>query len=177
MVGLHMTGTALSWIQGLLRNNLITTWSRLFEDLRERFGSDMFEDKLEDLTRLRQTSTMDEYIYRFEALLNEVDSQDEKALITYFGGGLTDDLRQQLKINRPRTLHEAFATAKVYEAHLDRSSYTFRSGMRQTSDPHRFRTAPTLLLSAVSPKEPIIKVLPAGGQQITTLRRGPTTEE
>lgn len=36
--GFHMTGKALSWIWGLRRNNLILTWARFVEDLRERFG-------------------------------------------------------------------------------------------------------------------------------------------
>lgn len=67
-------------------------WSRLVEDLRERFSTNIFEDKLEEVTRLRQTSNMANYIDRFEALMNEVDNQDEKSLITYFEGGLSDDL-------------------------------------------------------------------------------------
>lgn len=65
---------------------MITTWDHLVEDLRERFGTDAFEDKFEEPTRLQQTSTVVEYIGRFEALLNEVDNQDEKSLIIYFGG-------------------------------------------------------------------------------------------
>lgn len=130
MAGLHMMGTALAWICGLRRNRLITTWPHHVEDLREQFGIDIFENKLEELTRLQQTTSVANYIDRFEALLNEVDGQDEKALITYFGRGLTEELRRQLKISRLGTLREAFATAKVYEAHLGRGIGGGQSGGR-----------------------------------------------
>lgn len=128
MAGFHMTGTALAWIWGLRRNRLITTWARLVDDLREWFGTDIFEDKLEELTRLQQTSTVANYIDRFEALLNKVDEQDEKSLITYFEGGLMKELRRQLKISRLGTLREAFTTTKVYEAHLGQGFGGGRSG-------------------------------------------------
>lgn len=79
-----MTKEALSWIRGLRRNNLLTTWEKFAEDLKERFGESAFDDKLEELSRLVQTSTMAEYMGRFEALLNEVEGQNEESLISYF---------------------------------------------------------------------------------------------
>lgn len=40
----HTTGSALSWIRGLRRNKLLTTWSRFVEDLCERFRTAEFEN-------------------------------------------------------------------------------------------------------------------------------------
>lgn len=68
-----MLGKALAWIKGLRYNNLLSTWARFIEDVRERFGMAEFENKLEELSRLQQTSTMAEYLERFEGLLNEVE--------------------------------------------------------------------------------------------------------
>lgn len=34
IIGFHMTGKALSWIRGLQRNKLISTWTRFVVDLR-----------------------------------------------------------------------------------------------------------------------------------------------
>lgn len=118
-----------------------------------------------------------DYIDRFEAFLNEVDNQDEKSLITYFRGGLSDDLRRQLKITRPNTLLEAFATATVYEAHLDRSIGSIRSGVKQTIEHHSFLTNTSSVPTTVATKESLIKTPPTGGQQIPIVRWGTTLEE
>lgn len=45
----HMSKEALSWIRGLQRNNLLTTWEKFTTDLKERFDVSDYEDKLEEL--------------------------------------------------------------------------------------------------------------------------------
>lgn len=62
---------------GMCRNNLLSTWDRFKEDLRERFGASVFDDKLEELSRLQQTSSVTNYLEQFEALLNEASHQSE----------------------------------------------------------------------------------------------------
>lgn len=52
IAGMHMTGKALSWIRGMRRIKLITTWAKFVEDLREQFGAAEYENKLEELTSL-----------------------------------------------------------------------------------------------------------------------------
>lgn len=111
-----MSKEALSWIRGMRMNELLTTWEKFVEDLKEMFGPSMFEDKLEELSRPQQTSTVVEYMGRFEALLNEVTWQNEETFLSYFIGGLRSKIRNQLKINRPTTLRKALAIAKVHEA-------------------------------------------------------------
>lgn len=54
-MGFHMIEKALSWIRGLRRNKLLTSWPCFMEDLRERFGVALYENKLEDLSRLQET--------------------------------------------------------------------------------------------------------------------------
>lgn len=112
----HMSKEALGWIRGLKTNGLLTTWERFVEDLKERFGASVFEDKLEELSRLQQTTSVAEYMARFEALLNDVSGQSEETLLTIFIGGLKQEIKNQLKINRPTTLRKALATTKVHEA-------------------------------------------------------------
>lgn len=75
-----------------------------------------FEDLLEDLSRLQQTSSIAVYLEKFEALLNEVEGQFMNTLIMYFvGGGLRSDIKSELRIMKPTTLWQAFAAAKIYE--------------------------------------------------------------
>lgn len=120
----HMSKEALSWIRRLRRNNLLT-WEKFTEDLKERFGVSDYEDKLEELSRLQQTSIVAEYMTRFETLLNEVDGQIEETLISFFIGGLKPEIKRQLKLNRPTTLRKALVVAKVHEANKGYMAYKY----------------------------------------------------
>lgn len=115
-----MIGDALSWIRGLWCNKLLTTWAWFIDDLQELFGAADFENKLEDLSQLQQSSTMASYLEKFEELFNEVDGQFEQTLITYFMGRLRADIKSELNILRPGMLRQAFAATMVYEAHPGR---------------------------------------------------------
>lgn len=119
ITGFHMMGKALSWIRDLRRNNLISTWTRFVVDLWEHFGVADYVNKLE-LSRLQQTSSLTDYLDKFEDWLNDVEEQSESMLITYFVRGLRADLKSELKILNPKTLQQAFAAAKVYDTHLGR---------------------------------------------------------
>lgn len=160
IVGFHMIKEARGWIRGLKRNKMLTTWSRFKIDLMERFGDSPFEDKLEELSRLQQTTTVAEYMARFEVLMNEID-QSEEALISYFVGGLKQDrltnLKKQLKVNRLTNLRRALAIAKVYESN---KNYKFKGGN-----------------SHLAKDEPILKTPQANPSAVPIIRRTLTVEE
>lgn len=103
------------WIRGLRRNNLLTTWDKFKEDLRERFGKTELGDKFQELSHIQQTTSVATYLERFEELLNEVSGQSESTLISFFIGGLKLELRNELDIIKPTLLRRAFALVKVYE--------------------------------------------------------------
>lgn len=50
---LHMEGAALDWVRRLKKNNMLSTWEKLLEELLERFGDSKYEDSLAVLTRLQ----------------------------------------------------------------------------------------------------------------------------
>lgn len=104
IVGFHMTKGALGWMRGLRRNNLLSTWERFTEDLCERFRGSVYVDKLQELSRLQQTSSVVVYLEQFEELLNGVTDQSEAALISFFIGGLKPELKRELKITEPTSL-------------------------------------------------------------------------
>lgn len=73
---------------------------------------------------------------RFETLLNEVTSQNEETLLTYFIGGLKPEIKNQLKINWPTSLRKALVVAKVHEANKGYKSYKFGEvPLNSKSDP------------------------------------------
>lgn len=58
-------------------------------------------DKLQELSRLQQTSSLFVYLEQFKKLLNGVSGQSEAALINFFIGGLKAELKGELKIREP----------------------------------------------------------------------------
>lgn len=67
-----MTKGALSWMRSLRGNQLLSTWDRFKEDLREQFGGSVFEDRLQELSHIQQTSSVAAYLEKFEEMLNDV---------------------------------------------------------------------------------------------------------
>lgn len=116
IANLHMEGVVLDSIRRLKKNNMLFSWEKLLEELRERFGESENKDSLVVLTRLQQTSTVAVYIAEFEHILNEISGQMKKSLITFFVTDLWEDLRSGLKITRLSSLKQAFSLAKMYEA-------------------------------------------------------------
>lgn len=113
IAGFHMTKGALGWMRGLCRNNLLSTWDKFKEDLRERFGSTNLGDRLQELSHIQQTTSVAAYLEKFEDLLNEVSGQSEATLISFLISGLGLELKNELNIIKPTSLRKAFALAKV----------------------------------------------------------------
>ncbi|GJR90372.1 ty3-gypsy retrotransposon protein [Tanacetum coccineum] len=89
VVGFNLEGEAAEWFRWMTRNNLITDWDRFVESVRNRFGPSKYEDPQGTLSKLLQTGTVAQYQGEFEKLMN-----------------------------RPATLGEVFALARVTEARL-----------------------------------------------------------
>lgn len=117
IAGFHMTRGTLAWMRGLRRSNLLTTWDRFIEDMRERFGGSAFEDKLQELCRIKQITLVASYLEKFEDLLNEVSGQSEASLISFFISELKPELKSELNLAKSTTLRRAFSLTKAYEAH------------------------------------------------------------
>lgn len=109
-----MEGSALDWIRRLKKNGMLSSWDHLRTEIRERFGESEYEDSLAELTRFQQSSTVANYISEYERRLNDVTGMTEKALVTFFVGGLREDLRSDFKIAKPTSLKQAFTLAKMY---------------------------------------------------------------
>ena len=70
MASFHMEGEALVWFQEGEEAGVFGNWEALIQAMLIRFGSMTYDDPMEALTRLRQTSTVALYKGEFEALAN-----------------------------------------------------------------------------------------------------------
>ena len=72
MTKTHMEGEALVWFQEGEDAGVFGTWEALVQAMLIQFGSTAYDDPMEALTRLRQTSTVALYKGEFEALANRI---------------------------------------------------------------------------------------------------------
>ncbi|CAA0808190.1 Unknown protein, partial [Striga hermonthica] len=118
----YLDGEANVWWQWLTRiyrkRQQIITWDVFERELLTRFGTSDFHNYNEALTRIRQTSSLREYIREFERLACRVRDWPEKALVGAFIDGLKFDLAAEVRLERPDTMHDAMEVARRREDHL-----------------------------------------------------------
>lgn len=105
------------------------------------FGPSDFEDSAEALFKLRQLSTLQDYILEFRQLENRTSDLGSVLLKSCFIGGLRRELMYDVKLVRPHTVHDAIA---LY-VQLDAKFAALKSG----------HTKQLLMLDLVQPEEEV----------------------
>ena len=113
-----MDGEALAWFQEGGETGLFKDWETLVEALQIRFGATTYDDPMEALTRMRQSTTVVAYKLEFEALSNRIRELSPRHKLSCFLSGLKDDIRLPVKMLNPSTLNAAFGLAKIQEEYL-----------------------------------------------------------
>lgn len=119
IISFHMEGKASAWYQWMKGSNLLTTWPDFLSNVRQRFGSSVYEDHQGNLSKLSQTSTVAEFQTEFEELMNLITGIPEHLLISFFIAGLRPHLRREMLLQRPTTLMATFSLARAYEARYE----------------------------------------------------------
>ncbi|MCI20074.1 retrotransposon gag protein, partial [Trifolium medium] len=73
------------------------TWEQLKDALLERYGGHGEGDVYEQLTELRQTDTVDDYIVEFEYLTAQIPKLPDKQFLGYFLHGLKKEIRGRVR--------------------------------------------------------------------------------
>ncbi|KAL6316337.1 hypothetical protein AAG906_017972 [Vitis piasezkii] len=115
LASFHMEGKALVWFQDIEAAGGISSWEGFVRALQTRFGSSPYEDPMEALIRLKQTSTVEDYKSQFEALSNQLRGLAESYKLSCFLSGLREDIRFMVRMLNPSNLHIAFGLAKMQE--------------------------------------------------------------
>ncbi|GJV99316.1 ty3-gypsy retrotransposon protein [Tanacetum coccineum] len=61
IVNFNLEGAAAEWFQWMTRNDLITTWTRFEESVKNRFEPSKYEDPKGALSKLLQLGTVEDY--------------------------------------------------------------------------------------------------------------------
>ena len=135
MASFYMDGKALVWFQDCEASGVFMAWESFVEALLIRFGFSAYEDPLEALTRLRQTSNVIGYKGQFKALSNRIRDLSENHKLSCFLSDLRDEIRLPIKMLNPKTLNEAFGLAKIQEEYVMSSKKFLKSSSLEVTKP------------------------------------------
>lgn len=93
-----------------------------------RFGLTAYDDPMEALTRLKQTSSIAMYKSQFKALSNRLRRLSDHHKLSCFMSRLKYEIRLPICMLNPINLGEAFGLTKIQEEYLASIRRVFRSG-------------------------------------------------
>jgi hypothetical protein len=118
LASIHMKGKALFWYQDMDMYGFIPNWHILTQVMLERFGPSAYDDPMEALTRSKQTTSVEDYKERFEAISDRVRGIDDNNRLSCFLSGLKDEIRLPVRMFKPQSLLVAYGLAMVQEEHV-----------------------------------------------------------
>ncbi|XP_035546666.1 uncharacterized protein LOC118348677 [Juglans regia] len=121
MASYHMEGDALVWFQNVVGGGLCHDWEAFSRALMLRFGPTAYDDPMEALTRLKQTSTVASYMNQFEVLANRLRGLSDVHKLSCFLRGLKDEIRIPVRMLYPVNLNAAYGLAKMQEECLPKT--------------------------------------------------------
>ena len=87
----HKEDEALVWFQDVEESGIFTSWDSFVKALHTRFGSLAYDEPMEVLTKLRQTSYVLVYKGQFKLLTNCIKGLLDKHKLSCFLDGLKDE--------------------------------------------------------------------------------------
>ncbi|GFZ15698.1 hypothetical protein Acr_25g0001070 [Actinidia rufa] len=90
-----------------------------YQGIVSRFGPDVFEDAAGELTKLKQTATVKEYLEQFELLANKTQNLPESFFTSCFISGLKGEIKANVLMFRPTNTTKAIGLAKLQENSIE----------------------------------------------------------
>ncbi|CAO2166027.1 unnamed protein product [Urochloa humidicola] len=114
---MQFEGVAARWLQSVEKHLSQISWSEFCKLLLEHFGKDQHEVLLRQLFRIRQTSSVKEYIEQFTGLVDQLSayggSSDPLLYTMKFLEGLKEEIRSVISVQRPQDLDAACVMAQL----------------------------------------------------------------
>ncbi|XP_044500293.1 uncharacterized protein LOC123221524 [Mangifera indica] len=114
-VGVCMEGAAFHWFRWRRRRQPFIDWRDFRSATLKRFRPDDERSAQEELFSIRLIDSVKEYRCRFELLSAEIEELSDNTLIVIFLNGLTEELREEVRLFRPTTLEETMERAQEIE--------------------------------------------------------------
>jgi len=112
---MNLSGAAARWVQSLDHRGRQFSWKQFCKLVLDRFGKSQYEALIRQLFRIRQTSTVQEYIDNFSELVDQLLAYtrhtDPLFFAMRFMDGLRDEIRTAVHMQRPNSFDEACVLA------------------------------------------------------------------
>lgn len=115
---LSMEGSTIHWFNLLRETEDDLSWEILKRALIARYGGRRLENPFEELSTLRQTGTVEEFVEAFELLSSQVGRLPEEQYLGYFMSGLKQPIRRRVRTLNPQNRMQVMRMAKDVEEEL-----------------------------------------------------------
>ena len=118
VASMYLEGEALDLFAWINSERPLIDWDDLVRLFQENFGPTEFQNPDEHLCGIKQTGTVHEYRQEFASRASRVLNWSEHSLLGVFLNGLKDELKADVRIQKPRSVYKAMSLATQYEAKL-----------------------------------------------------------
>lgn len=126
--------TAADWWRGISlaaqarQEPVVEDWDDFKSKITAHFQPIHEEDFARQLIRsLKQQKTVREYVTRFQDIILQIPTMDERSKVDAFIAGLKQDVRRWVKLQDPRTLENAMSVAEKYQTMVMQDSAAMRA--------------------------------------------------
>lgn len=113
---MHLTGNASKWFQACKQTHQNIGWKAFCEAVQTKFGSDDYRSAIADILNLKQTSTVEDYTTKFQALQFDVTMHsynfDELFFATTYVNDLKEEIRAVMEPQVPTTIERVAIIGK-----------------------------------------------------------------
>lgn len=113
LAAMHLDEKTIQWFQWFEKTNATLDWKGFVEGIVARFGPNIFEDAIGELTKLTQISTVKVYQERFEELANRTSGLTQEFFVSCFVSGLREDIRAGVQMFHPVNITQAIGLARL----------------------------------------------------------------
>lgn len=115
---LSMEGSTIHWFNLLMETEDELSWEKLKRALIARYGGRRLENPFEELSTLRQTGSVEEFVEAFELLSSQVGRLPEEQYLGYFMSGLKAQIRRRVRTLNPQNRMQMMRMEKDVEDEL-----------------------------------------------------------
>ncbi|KAL0366795.1 UNVERIFIED_CONTAM: hypothetical protein Sradi_3569600 [Sesamum radiatum] len=112
-------------------------WEEYVRALNDLFGTSLYEDRMSALMKLKQIGTTQEYMDRFDELMNRLELTKTYA-ISCFLRVLKDEIAHQVRMFKLKTMQETISLVRLQEQALRLSSNKNFSSLNNFETPSHF---------------------------------------
>jgi hypothetical protein len=159
-----MEGRSLTWYHWLMDSGHTGGWEEFAIALRVRFAPSAFDDPKGAFTKLKQTSTVEEYQTQFEILSNRFQGMSEEFKVSTFLSGLKEGIRITITMLKPNAL-TTFGLARSQEKEVNRRNrgHKYQSWLTNSHSYTKLAPSPNtprITAPNIPPETPIPHILP-----------------